>query len=138
VLFDEAPEDALVLGVRDLVRDGAPRANRMSNGISNHFLSRFAGTPLRDTQCGLRRYPVAQTLALGAVGRGYEFEAEILLRAVWAGLAIREVPVHVRYPADRRTHFKVSRDPWRILYRVLATVGEKRVGRLGHGQPSRT
>src|SRR5581483_10335662 len=42
----ECPEDALVLGVRDLVRAGAPRPNRVSNGISNFFLSLFTGRPL--------------------------------------------------------------------------------------------
>jgi glycosyltransferase involved in cell wall biosynthesis len=123
VLLGSADERALVLGVRDLVRAGAPRANRFSNGISNHFLSSFAGRPLRDTQCGLRRYPIGQTLALDPRGRGYDFEAEVLLRAVWAGVEVVEEPVTVLYPEDRRTHFRVARDPWRILGTVLATVG---------------
>ncbi len=123
VLFAAPSESALVLGVRDLVRDGAPRANRFSNGISNFFLSRFAGRELRDTQCGLRRYPIAETLALDARATGYDFEAEMLLRAVWTGIDVVEVPVRVVYPEDRRTHFKVSRDPWLILRTVLANVG---------------
>jgi glycosyltransferase involved in cell wall biosynthesis len=116
---------AFVLGVRDLVRDGAPRANRMSNGISNYFLSRFARRPLHDTQCGLRRYPIAPTLALAARGRGYDFEAEILLRAVWAGMEVIEEPVNVLYPEDRRTHFRVSRDPWRIVRTIVAALGDR-------------
>jgi glycosyltransferase involved in cell wall biosynthesis len=123
VLLGAPSETSLVLGVRDLVRDGAPRANRFSNGISNYFLSLFARRPLHDTQCGLRRYPVEATLALGARSRGYDFEAEVLLRAVWSGLDVVELPVIVSYPKDRRTHFRVSRDPWRILGTVLATVG---------------
>jgi glycosyltransferase involved in cell wall biosynthesis len=110
---------ALVLGVRDLSRDGAPGANRFSNGVSNFFLSRFASRPLQDTQCGLRRYPVGKTLALGARGAGYDFEAEVLLRAAWAGVAIVEEPVRVLYPEDRVTHFHVVRDPWRIIRTVL-------------------
>lgn len=125
VLETAASEPALVLGVRDLVRDGAPRANRMSNGISNYFLSRFAARPLQDTQCGLRRYPIAETLALGARGRGYDFEAEVLLRATWSGLPIVEQPVRVLYPAERTTHFHSARDPWRIIRTVVATVGER-------------
>ena len=109
--------EALVLGVRALERDGAPKKNVFSNGISNYFLSRFAGRPLRDTQCGLRRYPLARTLDLAARahGTGYELEAELLLRAVWAGVPIVEVPVTVLYPEDRTTHFRISRDPWRII-----------------------
>ncbi|HEV8547670.1 MAG TPA: glycosyltransferase family 2 protein, partial [Polyangiaceae bacterium] len=41
-----APRETLVLGVRDLVRDGAPRASRFSNGFSNYFVSWFGGRPL--------------------------------------------------------------------------------------------
>ncbi|MDF2697946.1 MAG: dolichyl-phosphate mannose synthase [Labilithrix sp.] len=124
VLFASNDEDALVLGVRNLARDGAPRANRFSNGISNHFLSRFAGRSLHDTQCGLRRYPIGKTLALGAAAHGYDFEAEVLLRAIWSGLDVVEEPVRVLYPSDRTTHFRVGRDVRRIILTVLATVGE--------------
>jgi hypothetical protein len=108
-----------VLGVRALTRDGAPRKNVFSNGISNFFISRFAGRPLADTQCGLRRYPLRRTLALNARGTGYELEAEILLRAVWAGLRVVEVPIRVLYPEDRVTHFRIGRDPWRIIKAVV-------------------
>jgi glycosyltransferase involved in cell wall biosynthesis len=125
VLLAPHAESALVLGVRDLVRDGAPRANRVSNGISNFFLSRFVGRSLRDTQCGLRRYPIAATLGLSARGRGYDFEAEVILRAIFAGMDVVEEHVAVRYPEDRRSHFHVARDPWRIIRTVLATMGER-------------
>ena len=131
VLFASDDDTALVLGVRDLVRDGAPRANRFSNGISNFFLSGFARRALRDTQCGLRRYPVGATLALGTSGQGYDFEAEVLLRAIWSGLDVVEEPVRVVYPANRKTHFRVSRDVARIIRTVVATVGDHWLGRDG-------
>jgi glycosyltransferase involved in cell wall biosynthesis len=126
VLFASDDPHALVLGIRNLGRDGAPRQNRFSNGISNFFLSRFAERPLRDTQCGLRRYPIERTLALGARGEGYDFEAEVLLRAAWAGVSIVEQPVRVVYPEDRVTHFHVVRDPWRIIRTVVGALSEKR------------
>jgi len=121
---------ALVLGVRDLVRDGAPRANQLSNRISNFFLSRFTGVVLADTQCGLRRYPVKETLALGARAAGYAFEAEVILRAVAAGVPIVEVPVEVVYPNEdeRVSHFDVVRDPARIVGVVVRTLVELRRG----------
>lgn len=120
---------ALVLGVRDLVRDGAPRSNRFGNGVSNLFLSAFAGRPLHDTQCGLRRYPVRETLALGVGSDGYAFEAEVILRAIAANLPIVEVPVRVFYPASgaRRSHFRNVRDPARIVASVVKTVIELRI-----------
>jgi len=119
----QAPRDALVLGVRNLARDGAPGSSRFSNAFSNVFLSWFGGRKLADTQCGLRRYPVPETLALGARSAGYAFEAEMLLRAARLGWNIVEVPVSVYYPppAERMSHFHVVRDPARIIFRVLET-----------------
>ncbi|MBI3204703.1 MAG: glycosyltransferase family 2 protein [Myxococcales bacterium] len=114
--------ESLVLGVRDLAGAGAPRANQRSNAISNFFLSRFTGKTLLDTQCGLRRYPLGRTLALGAKSTGYAFEAELLLRAVRAGVPIDQVPIRVLYPPDRRTHFDSVRDPARIVARVVSTL----------------
>lgn len=115
---------ALVLGVRDLDGAGAPRANRISNRISNYFLSLFSRRTLLDTQCGLRRYPLARTLELGGQGEGYAFEAEIILRAVAAGIPVVEVPIRVIYPPEheRVTHFHSVRDPARIIARVVQTL----------------
>jgi hypothetical protein len=128
VLFASDDPRALVLGVRNLRKEGAPRANRFSNGISNFFLSVFAGRALHDTQCGLRRYPVRETLALASHAPGYAFEAEVILRAAHAGLPIVEREVHVIYPPahERVTHFDSVRDPARIIVAVLRTVRELR------------
>jgi len=121
---DESPREAIVLGVRDLARDGAPAANRFSNAVSNLFLSWFGARPLRDTQCGLRRYPLPEALELGARADGYAFESELVLRAARRGRPIVERPIRVLYPrgAERVTHFHSVFDPARIIVRVVATV----------------
>lgn len=121
VLDASDDESALVLGVRDLAAAGAPRANRFSNGVSNFFISRFAGRPLADTQCGLRRYPIPRALELDATAERYAFEAEVILRAAARGVPIVEVPIEVRYPDDRTTHFEIKRDVPRIIGVVVRT-----------------
>lgn len=126
VLLAADDPESLVIGVRGLEAAGAPKKNQVSNRISNFFISYFAGKELADTQCGLRRYPIAKTLALAARGEGYDFEAEILLRAVWSGVPIVEEPIRVLYPADRVTHFHVVRDPWRIVRTVVNALAERR------------
>ena len=127
----EAGDDprALVLGIRDLFRDGAPPSNRFGNQVSNFFVSRFARRTLRDTQCGLRRYPVAATLELGCHADGYAFEAEVVLRALAAAVPLVEVPIAVVYPPAeaRRTHFRSVRDPTRIVFTVVRTVLDLRL-----------
>jgi glycosyltransferase involved in cell wall biosynthesis len=124
LLSVDADPAALVLGVRDFVAAGAPRKNQISNGISNFFLSLFARRKFGDTQCGLRRYPVAGTLALRYQDDGYAFEAEVILRAVAAEIRIIEVPIRVIYPpeGERVTHFDSIKDPARIVSRVVKTL----------------
>jgi len=122
----DVPTTTLVLAVRDLALAGAPRASQFSNRISNFFLSRFSGAKLRDTQCGLRRYPVEGTLGLGASSDGYAYEAEVVLRAARARWPIEQVPVRVFYPPpdERVSHFHVVRDPARIIGTVLRTLAD--------------
>lgn len=119
-----APREALVLGVRDLPAAGAPKANIFSNRFSNRFLSFALRRTLADTQCGLRRYPLPETLDLGGRAEGYGYEAELILRASRLGWAIAEEPVRVIYPPEdeRVTHFHSVKDPARIVYRVLFTL----------------
>lgn len=118
-----ASPQSLVLGVRDLARAGAPRASRFSNRFSNIWVSWFSAVKLADTQCGLRRYPLAATLALGSQARGYGFESEMLVRAARRGIPLVQVPVGVIYPPKelRISHFRVVADPFRIVLRLLHT-----------------
>jgi glycosyltransferase involved in cell wall biosynthesis len=124
LLLIEPDPNALVLGVRDLRAAGAPLANQISNGISNFFLSIFTAKRLHDTQCGLRRYPLANGPDFDARDDGYAFEAEVILRAAATGVRIVEVPVRVVYPPEheRVTHFDSVRDPMRIISRVVKTL----------------
>ena len=105
-----------------MVAANAPIANRRSNAFANRFLSTVTRTELRDTQCGMRRYPIDRVLSLGIKDDRFGFETEILLRAIRAKLRIVQVPIEVRYPIDRVTHFDARRDPWRIVGRVLRTL----------------
>ena len=115
-------DGALVLGVRDLAAAGAPLANRRSNAFANGFISLVTLRRIGDTQCGLRRYPVARTLALAVQDDRFGFETEVILRVNRAKIPIVQTPIDVRYPTDRTTHFDARRDPWRIVGRVLRTL----------------
>jgi glycosyltransferase involved in cell wall biosynthesis len=119
--LEPSPLDSLVLAVRDLSGAGAPAQNRFSNGFSNLWMSWFTRRRLRDTQCGLRRYPLPETLELGLLGARFELESEVILRAVRAGIPVVEVPARVVYPERRTSHFRSVADPARIVVRLLHT-----------------
>lgn len=118
-----APPGTLLLGIRDLARDGAPKPSQFSNRFSNLWVSLFSGQKFADTQCGLRRYPLRATLELGSDARGYGFECEMLVRAVRRGIPVLELPVRVIYPPaeERLSHFHSVRDPARIVVRLVHT-----------------
>jgi len=117
----DALPDAIVVGVRRKEGHTIARLNRFGNWIADRLLHAIAGRSLPDTQSGFRVYPVAATLALGARGRRYDFETEVLLRAARRGMPLLGVPVDVYYPpvAERVSHFRAGRDTLQIIRTVL-------------------
>ncbi|HEY3593752.1 MAG TPA: C45 family autoproteolytic acyltransferase/hydrolase, partial [Polyangiaceae bacterium] len=117
-----APPEALVLGTRDLPRAGAPLGSRVGNSASNFFVSLFTTRRFHDTQCGLRRYPIAATLALRTRDQRFGYEAEVIFAAMHAKIPVVEVPVSVIYRRSRTTHYRAVLDTVRIIYRIAVTV----------------
>lgn len=101
---------ALVLGSRSAKIPGYPWTGRFGRWFSNHAVWAESGARVRDTQSGLRCYPLANLPAARA-GR-YAYETEIITRAAWAGIPLVELPIDCTYtaPEGRVTHFRVLRD----------------------------
>jgi uncharacterized protein (DUF2062 family) len=114
-LCERHPE-SLLIGVRDLVKEGAPWARRFSNGLSTFWFRQETGVPLTDTQCGYRCYPLKQIVGLRIRAGRYAYELEVMVKASWAGIPILAHPVSADYaaPTSRLSHFKPWRDMWQI------------------------
>lgn len=102
-LLREEPQ-ALVVGARRFGAD-VPGSSRFGRSFSNFWLRVQTGVILSDTLSGFRVYPVAVLLELPLRESGFSFENEVLVRAAWAKVPLREVEVSVIYPADRVSHF---------------------------------
>jgi hypothetical protein len=115
---------ALVLGTRDLGRSGAPRGNLIGNRVSNFFVSVFTWRRFRDTQCGLRRYPIEKTLSVRTKDQRFGFEAEIIFAAMRARIPVIEAPVTVLYPPRNKhtTHYRAFKDTVHIVHRITVTI----------------
>ncbi|MBL9137330.1 MAG: DUF2062 domain-containing protein [Verrucomicrobiales bacterium] len=114
-LCERHPE-ALIVGVRDLVKERAPWARRFSNGLSTFWFRQETGVPLTDTQCGYRCYPLAAVMGLRVRAVRYAYELEVMVKAAWAGVPILAQPVSSDYaaPTSRLSHFRPGRDMWQI------------------------
>lgn len=106
---------SLILGVRDSRAADYPRKSRVGRLFANAAVKLESGQRVRDSQCGLRVYPLALLHHVNCASGRYAFETEVLTRAVWAGAGIVEVPVTCTYhPAGGRvSHFRPGMDTLR-------------------------
>lgn len=68
---------------------------------------------IRDSMCGFRVYPLAETLALAeryAIGRRMDFDTDVMVRLYWRGVPVVSIPTPVTYPADGFSNFRPLRD----------------------------
>jgi len=112
----EANPEAIVVGVRDLLGAGARRKSRILRANSNFWVFMHTGRWIHDTQCGFRAYPLAPILALRLQTRKYDFEIEVLVKALWSGVPVVEVPVEVRYNTGSPSHFRPLADFWLVTH----------------------
>jgi glycosyltransferase involved in cell wall biosynthesis len=108
----ERPQ-AAVLG-HPVYDETMPRGRRAAHGLTNFMvLLQTGGRVIVDPQCGFRVYPVAPALEVAARGDRMDFDIEIAVRLVWAGIPIVNVPTGVRYlprSAGGTSHFRPVRD----------------------------
>lgn len=74
---------------------------------------------IRDALCGFRLYPLKQTMVLlekDFPGKRMAFDPEILVRAVWAGIDLKYIPVKIAYPEDGKSHFRYLGDNVEITW----------------------
>jgi glycosyltransferase involved in cell wall biosynthesis len=103
---------ALVCGDRMHDTRGMPFVRRITNRFMSTCLSRLAGTPLPDTQCGYRLMRLESWARLPINTDSFEVESEVLLQFARARLGIAFVPIKVIY-ADERSKIRPLRDTWR-------------------------
>ena len=107
-----ASPTALVLGERADRIPGCPRRSLWGRRASNLLVRVESGLNVRDSQCGLRVYPLDETRRIGGRAGRYGYETAVLTRFAWAGLPVVRVPVGCVYdvPGGRVSHFRPLRD----------------------------
>ncbi len=106
----------LVIGARDMAQAGIPGKSSFGHKFSNFWYWVETGITLEDTQSGYRLYPVKALEKIKFYTNRFEFEIEVIVKAAWKGLDIKNIPVQIYYePGDNRvTHFRPFADFSRI------------------------
>lgn len=117
----EKSPGSLLIGDRNMAQDGIPKKSSFGNNFSNFWYTFETGVKLTDTQSGYRLYPLKKLANLNYFTNKFEFEIEVIVRASWKGITVKNVPIQVLYDeSERVTHFRPIKDFTRIS--ILNTV----------------
>ena len=90
-----------------------PKARKVGRKITNFWVHvETLSLKIPDAMCGLRIYPLAETVPVLSHIRALRmgFDIEILVRLSWRGVNMRFYPVRVLYPADGISNFRMFGD----------------------------
>ena len=118
-------ETNIIIGCRRLHGKHVPRKSHFGKKVANFWLHVETGVSIEDCQSGFRAYPVQYLSQMKLTGSHYDFETEVLARAVWAGLHLKTIEVDAWYPEpqSRISHFKPFIDNMRISCMHTRLVG---------------
>jgi glycosyltransferase involved in cell wall biosynthesis len=111
-------ESSIVIGCRDFDTENVPFSSRFGRSFANFWLLVEIGLQVSDCQSGFRAYPVRYLNKLTFRWSHYDFEAEVLARAAWAGLSLKMVQIRVIYPKpdERVSSFRPFLDNFRLTH----------------------
>lgn len=90
----------------------------IGNPVLTLFLNIFFKAGVSDAHSGFRAFTRDALEKMELRGDGMEFASEMIMRAVWAGLRIKEVPI-TYYPRQAESKLHSFRDGWRHLKFML-------------------
>lgn len=97
----------------------APKARVYGRKVTDFWVAiETLSLQLKDSLCGYRVYPVEQTLSLydkHYIAPRMSFDTEILVKAVWQGIAVHYVPTKVIYHEQSISHFHYLRDNLELI-----------------------
>ncbi len=97
----------------------APKARRYGRRVTDFWVAlETLSFRVKDSLCGYRVYPltqIEQVLDRYYVGSRMDFDTEILVKAVWSGVAIKFINTRVIYPPQSVSHFNYLRDNLQLI-----------------------
>ncbi len=104
-------KNTLIIGIRQFGNNVSGRT-KFGKNLSNVLCSFFSARKIKDAQSGFRLYPLKEIVKLKTIANRYDFEVEVIVKAMWRNIYIDHIPVKVLYeePDKRISHFDAFYD----------------------------
>ena len=105
--------DAMILG-QPVFDESAPKIRLYGRRITNLLIAiNTLSLSIADGMCGFRLYPLAainKLIRTTQLGRGMDYDIDIVVRLYWQGVDAINIPTAVHYPSDGVSHFRLWQD----------------------------
>ena len=123
-LFLDVQDDVdFVLGYRE--RDASmPISRKFSNWITSKIISSLTKIIIKDSQCGYRRYSLSAIDNFDYKESGFQFESEILIKAINEKSTVEQVKVSTIYDKNNKSYIKHFSDTIKFIRLIInSTMG---------------
>lgn len=124
-LFLDVQEDVdFVLGFRE--RDASmPISRKFSNWITSKIISSLTKIKIKDSQCGYRRYSLSAIENFDYTETGFQFESEILIKAINEKSIVEQVKVSTIYDKNNKSYIKHFSDTIKFIRLIINSIMRK-------------
>ena len=124
-LFLDVQDDVdFVLGYRQ--RDASmPISRKFSNWITSKIISSLTKITIKDSQCGYRRYSLSVIENFDYVETGFQFESEILIKAIEEKSTVEQVKVSTIYVENNKSYIKHFSDTIKFIRLIINSIMRK-------------
>ena len=120
-LIEQNGVDLIIASRRDR-RGKMPFHRQLSNGLTSIIISLLGGTKrIQDSQCGFRAYKVGFFRCLNAQQLGFHYESEMLIKALRAGLDIKEFDIDTIY-SNQKSSIKLVKDTCSFVKLIFKSI----------------
>ena len=113
------------MGTRNLRLPNVPPRSKLGNRLTSFGFHMLYGARLEDTQTGLRGFPRGLLdWCCGVRGERFEYEMNVLIRAVGDGIPFEETEIQtIYYDNNKGSHLRAGRDSWRVFLVLMSGLG---------------
>ena len=124
-LFLDVQDDVdFVLGYRE--RDASmPISRKFSNWITSKIISSLTKIIIKDSQCGYRRYSLSAIENFDYTETGFQFESEILIKAINEKSIVEQVKISTIYDENNKSYIKHFSDTIKFIRLIINSIMRK-------------